>query len=59
MNRESLETTVNECSKALRAFPKGAMGLTPNWVKASTEYQTAKANYVRAFAALRQFNANR
>jgi hypothetical protein len=44
-------------SKVLKSFPRLSNGLTPDSVKASTEYKSAKANYQRAFSALRAFNA--
>jgi len=52
----------NECtaaSEALNAVPgigSGPMGLTPDAVRATPEYRTAKAAFDAAFAALRDFN---
>ncbi len=52
-----LDSEVSECSKALAAYRKGPMGLTPDGVKASPEWKTAKAKYDDAFKRLRAFNA--
>jgi len=35
----------------------GPMGLTPDSVRETPEYQAAKRNYQRAFEAVRRFNA--
>lgn len=43
-------------SAVLGSFPRGPMGLTPDSVKASPEFMTAKANFNRSFAALRAHN---
>lgn len=51
-----LETAWRAAGDALKGFPKGAMGLTPDSVKASPEWQAAKRAYESAFAALRAFN---
>jgi phage-related protein (TIGR01555 family) len=45
-------------SETLRAFPRGEMGLTPDHVKSSPEYKTAKVNYEAANTKMRNFNAN-
>jgi hypothetical protein len=52
-----LELAVQAASEALRNFPKGPMGLTPDSVKQSAEYKAAKARFSRAFQALREFNS--
>lgn len=47
-------------SKALRAIPgvgMGPMGLTPDSVKARSDYKAAKAAWAKAWANLRAFNA--
>jgi hypothetical protein len=56
--KEQLEQAVDEASKQLQAFPKSTTGLTPDAVKSTPEFITAKANYQRAFAKLRAFNAS-
>lgn len=57
--RDDLEAEVRAAGAALKSFPKGAMGLTPDAVKASPEWKAAKNRYDRAFAALRAFNSKR
>lgn len=44
-------------SKALNAFPRGAMGLTSDAVKFSPEFRQAKAENDHAFEELRIFNS--
>jgi len=56
--RATIEANVGQTSAALRSFPKGPMGLTPDAVKASPEYCAAKAAYDAAFNRLRTFNAS-
>lgn len=53
-----LDEAVNNASQALQKFPRGEMGLTPDDVKASSEFKAAKNTYDRAFRALRTFNAS-
>lgn len=55
--QRSLLSEVRRLSAALNAFPKGAMGLTPDEVKASPEFRLAKSQYEAAFQKLRRFNA--
>lgn len=56
--RDTLTNEMDASSKALDAFPKsGTMGLTPDEVKFSAEFQNAKARYNRAHASLRRFNS--
>lgn len=43
-------------SRALGQFPTGPMGLTPDEVKATPEFQAAKAAFDRSFQALRRYN---
>jgi len=51
-------TAINEAhARVLAHCPKGPMGLTPDHVRATPEYKTAKANFDRSFAALRDHNA--
>lgn len=45
-----------ECGDAMRAFPRGPMGLTPDSVRAMPEWQVARAAADKAFAELRAFN---
>jgi hypothetical protein len=57
--RDRLEDDVKQASDALKRFPKLSNGLTPDNVKYSNDYQTAKQRYNAAFAALRNFNARK
>jgi hypothetical protein len=52
-----LEQEVTEAEAALKSFPRGPMGLTPDSVRATSEWRTAKARFDKAFARLRAFNA--
>ena len=57
--KASLEATLDSANNALRAIPgisSGAMGLTPDSVKASAAYRDASARYHAAHMALRAFN---
>lgn len=55
--RDMLKREVDLASAALRVFPRGKMGLTPDAVKATPEYRASKSRYQEAFARLRAFNA--
>lgn len=55
--RDALDAAVTQHGATLNQFPKGPMGLTPDAVKATPEFKTAKTNFDRAFAALREHNA--
>lgn len=52
-----LDKEVSITSKALQKFPRGAMGLTPDDVKATPEWKAAKKAFDDAFNKLRKFNA--
>ena len=54
--RRSLQDQMKAASVVLQQFPSGPMGLTPDDVKASPEFQAAKRAYAASFAALRAFN---
>jgi hypothetical protein len=56
---DPIQDRVDAASTALKTFAKGAMGLTPDAIKASSEYQAAKREYAAAFAALRLRNSVR
>jgi hypothetical protein len=54
-----LEIRVSLAGAELKSIPgigMGEMGLTPDHVKASPEYQEAMRRYRMAFQALREFN---
>lgn len=58
--RAILEKEVSKTSAALKSVSgvgSGHAGLTPDNIKASREYRTARRNYDLAFNALRNFNA--
>jgi hypothetical protein len=54
--RDSLDAKTAQAGAALDAFPKLANGMTPDAVKFSAEYRSAKAIFDAAFAAQRAFN---
>lgn len=54
---ERLERATAQTSAALQEFPRGPLGLTPDDIKASPEWQTAHRNFEVAFQAQRQFNS--
>lgn len=53
----AIEAEVDAAGAALRAFPRGPTGLTPDAVRATSAYRSAKSRYDRAFARQRDFNA--
>lgn len=52
-----LEAECETLSRAMQRFPRGSMGLTPDHVKASPEFQQAKRVFDASFRRLRDFNA--
>lgn len=55
---DRLNALVASTGAALQAFPKGPLGITPDAVKGTLEWLTAKREFDRAFYALRTFNAH-
>lgn len=58
-SKAMLEASLDAADKALKAFDqygKSAFGLTPDNVKAMSEFKQAKADFDKAFAELRNFN---
>lgn len=55
--RDRLEAETAKWEKALKHFPRGAMGLTPDHVKSSPEFIATKSAFDHAFSKLRQFNS--
>lgn len=53
---DRLDREFHEAGEALRAFPRGQMGLVPDAVRATPAYRAAKTRSDKAFAALRKFN---
>ena len=54
--RDRLDQESSDASRALQVFPRGAMGITPDHIKASAEWQAANLRYRRASKALQDFN---
>lgn len=55
--RARLDAAVEAASAALQPFPRNALGLTPDDVKAAPEWKAAYAAYWRAHGQLRAFNS--
>jgi hypothetical protein len=55
--RNQLEARLEIASNKLRAFPVGPTGITPDSVKATTEWRAARRAVDAAFAELREVNA--
>ena len=55
--KAAAEADVRAASDALKKFPRGPMGLTPDHVKFSPEFRAAKLRYDAAFARLRAVNS--
>lgn len=57
IEQSRLEAIATDTGKALRALSGGGpMGLTPDSVRATPEWQAASKAYAQAFYALREFN---
>lgn len=54
--RDALRIEVSAASAVLKGYPRMANGMTPDSVKFSPEYRSAKLRYDHAFDALRKFN---
>jgi len=55
--KERLEKEYATTGAALKKFPRGPTGLTPDAIKASPEWKAARAANDKAFSQLRSFNA--
>jgi hypothetical protein len=53
---ERLDKEASEAGEALRAFPRGPTGITPDSIRATPAFREAKARYDKAFAKQRAFN---
>jgi hypothetical protein len=53
---ETYQNIADKYSAILQSFPRGDMGLTPDAVKFSPEFQAAKQAYDRAARAIRDLN---
>jgi hypothetical protein len=51
-----LEAECETFSRAMQRFPRGPVGLTPDHVKESHEFQQAKQSFDASFRRLRDFN---
>lgn len=51
------EANASECLNAIPGIGSGPMGLTPDAVRATPEFQTANLRYQKAFSALRAINS--
>ncbi len=54
---DALQAELKEAGKPLGAYPKGPMGLTPDHIKQSREWQDARRKFDAVFARVRAFNA--
>ena len=54
--RAVLDAEYNVASEAIRTFPRLANGLTPDSVRATTEYKSVKSQLDCAFSKVRAFN---
>jgi len=52
----ALEKATDAASKAMQAFPRGPMGLTPDQIKRSAPFIAADNTFRRAMKALQVFN---
>lgn len=55
--RDRLELAAKAASDAIRAFPVGPTGITPDHVKTTPEWQAARLAYSQAHGRLAGFNA--
>lgn len=56
-HKKELEKINRKHSEALQQFKTNSMGLVPDHIRATPEYQQAKQDFDRSFAELRNFNA--
>lgn len=54
--RDAQELLVKFWEDKLRAFPRSAIGLVPDSIRLSVEYQCAKVGFDKEFRALQNFN---
>ena len=54
--KAALSHRVDAASAVLNQYPKGAMGLTPDAVRATAQWKADKAEFDVAFRASRDFN---
>ena len=56
VERDRIEHELAEATAAINAFPKGAMGFTPDHIRVLPEWRAAKVRVDKAFKALQNFN---
>ena len=56
VRKQELDEINNEHSDKLNTFEENSMGLTPDHIRETPEYQKAKQDFDRSFAELRNFN---
>jgi hypothetical protein len=54
--KAALEKAVHETGAVLKAYPRNAMGLVPESVRITPEYQAQRKAYQAAFSELQSFN---
>lgn len=55
-HKRDLNILVEEASKKLQKFEENELGLVPNHIRETEEYQNAKEKYEMLFDTLRKFN---
>ncbi|MBX9158370.1 hypothetical protein ACTFR8_22490 [Bacillus cereus group sp. MYBK15-3] len=56
IRKKELNDECDEASKALQMFERNTMGLVPDHVRETQDYQDADKRFKVAFARLREFN---
>jgi hypothetical protein len=56
LHKQELEKISDMLGDKLNGFEKGLMGLTPDHIKKSDEFQIVKMQFQKAFAELQKFN---
>jgi len=57
VNQATLTQTLDEASEALSKYPRGEMGLTPDHIKRTSEWQADKRAFENAMRNLGEFNS--
>lgn len=55
-HKQDLEKLNSDASSKLEEFETGIMGLTPEHIRMTDEYQNAKKEYDKTFTELRNYN---
>ncbi|QDH49059.1 hypothetical protein PHYNN_227 [Pantoea phage Phynn] len=56
--RDFIQSMIDKASKELQSFPRAAMGLVPDEVRATPEFIRAKNMYNTMFSQLRALNSS-